>query len=74
MSTAHLFTHFKFRKNRLQDNWEWKLIEIPADMPRPTARDFLGMVALPGNRLLIFGGLDAGAKRLDDTWIFDCNL
>lgn len=30
------------------------------------------MVALPGNKLLVFGGLDSAAKRLDDTWVFDC--
>ena len=55
-----------------QDNWEWKLIEIAPDEQQPSPRDFHGMVALPGNRLLVFGGLDAAAKRLDETWIFDC--
>jgi hypothetical protein len=29
------------------------------------------MVDLSGGRLLLFGGLDAAEKRLDDTWIFD---
>lgn len=56
----------------LQDNWDWQEVEAPADSPRPSARDFPGIVPLPGNKLLIFGGLDAAAKRLDDTWIFDC--
>lgn len=54
------------------DNWEWKLIEFAPDAPQPSPRDFPGMVALPGDRLLVFGGLDAAAKRLDETWIFDC--
>ena len=56
----------------VQDNWEWKLIELAPDAPQPSPRDFPGMVALPGDRLLVFGGLDAAAKRLDETWIFDC--
>ena len=29
------------------------------------------MVDLPAGKLLLFGGLDASEKRLDDTWIFD---
>lgn len=29
------------------------------------------MVALPGNRLLLFGGLDPAERRLDDLWVFD---
>ena len=41
--------------------------------PRPCVRDFAGMLALPGGRLLVFGGLDVAAKRLDDLWIFDCS-
>ena len=29
------------------------------------------MLALDGNRLLLFGGLDSGDRRLDDVWLFD---
>jgi len=31
------------------------------------------MVGLPGDRLLLFGGLDATEKRVDDTWLFDAS-
>lgn len=29
------------------------------------------MVTLPGNRILLFGGLDAAERRLDDLWVLD---
>lgn len=57
----------------LQDNWEWSEVEVHADSPQPSPRDFLDMVALPGGQLLIFGGLEAGEKRSDETWVFDCS-
>ncbi len=37
----------------------------------PPARDFAKLTALPGGRLLLFGGLDGAEKRLDDAWLFD---
>ena len=55
----------------MQDAWEWSTVELAPDAPRPSPRDFAGMVDLPGGRLLLFGGLDASEKRLDDTWVFD---
>ena len=58
----------------LQDTWEWTVVDLPKDAPRPSARDFAGMVSLPGDRLLLFGGLDATEKRVDDTWLFDAEL
>jgi Galactose oxidase, central domain len=54
-----------------QDAWEWSKLEVEEAAPQPTSRDFAGMVDLPDGRLLLFGGLDAGEKRLEDTWIFD---
>ena len=54
-----------------QDTWEWSLVELEEDAPRPSPRDFAGMVDLPKGRLLLFGGLEASEKRLDDTWVFD---
>lgn len=55
----------------IQDNWEWHRIEVAKDAPQPSARDFACIVALEGGRLLVHGGLDAGERRLDDTWVFD---
>ena len=55
----------------MQDTWEWSSVELAQDASRPSPRDFAGMVDLPGSRLLLFGGLDASEKRLDDTWIFE---
>ncbi len=47
-------------------------MELAQDAALPSPRDFACMVDLPGGRLmLLFGGLDASEKRLDDTWIFD---
>ncbi len=40
---------------------------------RPPARDFARLAPLPGSRLLLFGGLDASEKRLDDAWLFDAH-
>lgn len=54
-----------------QDAWEWSKLEVEASTPQPTPRDFAGMVDLPDGRLLLFGGLDAAERRLEDTWIFD---
>lgn len=54
-----------------QDTWEWSLVELGGGGVRPSARDFAKLAALPGGRLLLFGGLDASEKRLDDAWIFD---
>ena len=47
------------------------MVDIPKDIPRPSPRDFAGMVGLPGGKVLLFGGLDATEKRVDDTWLFD---
>lgn len=54
-----------------QDTWEWAPVELPQTAQRPSPRDFAAMSDLSGGRLLLFGGLDASEKRLDDTWIFD---
>jgi hypothetical protein len=61
----------------MQDNWEWLDMHGAEQSPQPEEqwpcnRDFAAMITLTGNRLLVFGGLDTAAKRLDDTWIFDC--
>ncbi|KAK9917644.1 hypothetical protein WJX75_006758 [Coccomyxa subellipsoidea] len=53
------------------DTWEWAAVELLQNAVRPSPRDFAAMVDLPGGKLLLFGGLDASKKRLDDTWIFD---
>ncbi|EIE22836.1 galactose oxidase [Coccomyxa subellipsoidea C-169] len=53
------------------DTWEWAPVELLQNAVRPSPRDFASMVDLPGGKLLLFGGLDASEKRLDDTWIFD---
>lgn len=52
------------------DSWEWSQQIAPEGSPHPVARDFAAMVSLPGGRLLLFGGLDASERRLDDIWIF----
>ena len=49
--------------------WAWSKVETLG--PQPAPRDFAGLVDLPDGRLLLFGGLDAAERRLDDTWIFD---
>lgn len=54
-----------------QDTWEWAPVELLQNAIRPSPRDFAAMVDLPEGKLLLFGGLDASEKRLDDTWIFD---
>lgn len=54
-----------------QDTWEWAPVELQQNAVRPSPRDFAAMVDLPSGKLLLFGGLDASEKRLDDTWIFD---
>lgn len=54
-----------------QDTWEWSPLHVPPGPPRPCPRDFASMVALPGRRLLMFGGLDPAERRLDDLWVFD---
>jgi Galactose oxidase, central domain len=46
-------------------------VELGGGGVRPSARDFAKLAALPGGRLLLFGGLDAAEKRLDDAWLFD---
>jgi Galactose oxidase, central domain len=46
-------------------------VELGGGGVRPPARDFAKLTALPGGRLLLFGGLDASEKRLDDAWLFD---
>ncbi len=46
-------------------------MELLQNAVRPSPRDFASMVDLPGGKLLLFGGLDASEKRLDDTWMFD---
>ncbi|KAK9846535.1 hypothetical protein WJX81_006132 [Elliptochloris bilobata] len=51
------------------DVWAWSKVEALG--PQPAPRDFAGLVDLPDGRLLLFGGLDASERRLDDTWIFD---
>ncbi|CAL8464836.1 g4371 [Coccomyxa elongata] len=53
------------------DTWEWAPVELLQNAARPSPRDFAAMVDLPAGKLLLFGGLDASEKRLDDTWIFD---
>ena len=35
------------------------------------ARDFAKLTELPSGQLLLFGGLDASERRLDDTWVLD---
>ena len=66
--------HWKLRalSSVVQDNWEWTQVHVQPGSPQPVPRDFLGMVHLPGHGVLLFGGLDGAEKRLDDTWIFDC--
>lgn len=54
----------------VQDSWEWSQQTPPKGSPGPSARDFAAMASLPGGRLLLFGGLDASERRLDDIWIF----
>ena len=49
------------------------MVDLPEGAARPSPRDFAGLVGLPGNRLLLFGGLDANEKRVDDTWLFDAS-
>lgn len=53
-----------------QDSWEWSQV-APAPGARPSARDFARLAALPGGSILLFGGLDASERRLDDAWVFD---
>ncbi len=38
---------------------------------RPVARDFAKLAELTSGQLLLFGGLDASERRLDDTWVLD---
>ncbi len=57
------------RAGGAQDSWAWS--QLAAGAPAPAPRDFAGMVDLPDGRLLLFGGLDAAERRLDDTWVFD---
>lgn len=54
----------------LQNSWEWSQVpSLPGS--HPSARDFARMTALPGGIILLFGGLDANERRLDDAWVFD---
>lgn len=53
----------------MQDLWEWEKITVES-LAIPPARDFACLIALPGGRLLLHGGLDTQERRLDDTWIF----
>ena len=55
----------------MQDSWQWAHVEPDGSGLRPPARDFARLAPLPGGRLLLFGGLDAAEKRLDDAWVFD---
>jgi len=57
------------RAGGAQDSWAWS--QLAAGAPAPAPRDFAGMVDRPDGRLLLFGGLDAAERRLDDTWVFD---
>ena len=53
-----------------QDSWEWSQVAAAAGV-QPSARDFARLSALPEGNLLLFGGLDASERRLDDAWLFD---
>lgn len=37
----------------------------------PSARFNMAMAAIPGDRILMFGGRDNSNTRLNDTWVFD---
>lgn len=52
------------------DTWEWSQQITPQGLPTPGARDFAALTTLPGERVLLFGGLDASERRLDDAWVF----
>ncbi|KAK9813645.1 hypothetical protein WJX73_001345 [Symbiochloris irregularis] len=53
------------------DVWEWIPLQLPPDSPCPSARSFACLAPLPNNQLLLFGGLDAAERRLDDSWVLD---
>ncbi len=53
-----------------QESWEWRLVTTSGDA-KPVARDFAKLAELPGGQLLLFGGLDASERRLDDAWVLD---
>ena len=43
----------------------------PPDHAAPCPRDRAAMAAVGPSLLLVYGGADAGNKRLDDAWLFD---
>lgn len=51
--------------------WEWLRLETPPEEPTPTPRDRASLVALPDGRLVLYGGADARARRLEDAWVVD---
>lgn len=57
------------------NDWAWRRmtppVPLPGGPPAPVARDFAAMAPISGERLLLFGGLDAADKRLGDAWVFD---
>ncbi|MGE0707781.1 MAG: protein kinase [Planctomycetota bacterium] len=56
------------------DLWRWdgsQWSEVPVEGARPPARSHAGLVALPGDGLLLFGGRDGRGTLLGDTWRFD---
>ncbi|KAK9841168.1 hypothetical protein WJX74_001325 [Apatococcus lobatus] len=53
------------------ESWSWEKVEPQKGSRQPAPRDFASMLALDGDRLLLFGGLDAADRRLDDVWLFD---
>lgn len=46
-------------------------MEAPPESPAPSPRDRSAMVPIDDHRLLIYGGADAGNRRLDDAWVYD---
>lgn len=55
----------------MQESWSWEKVELQKGSKQPAPRDFASMLALDGNRLLLFAGLDSADRRLDDVWLFD---
>jgi len=54
-------------------DWSWSRLTppVPLSPAAPAARDFCALAPIAGGRLLLFGGLDAADRRLDDAWVFD---
>lgn len=70
MPTAWCFTGSLIGED-VQESWSWEKVEGQKGSKHPAPRDFACMLALDGNRLLLFGGLDSSDRRLDDVWVFD---